>query len=169
MNGRTIGCPDAEAALLGCLLRLPAAAVLDLARRMVAQDLVDPRNRAVLASAAYVASQGLDPDPVLVLGHLRRLGLESSFTDDRPAGTYLLDLFGAAGVSASVQAYLQIVLEHSYRRRVVEAAQRLEQQAGALALGELQNLLEEEVDQLRAAAARARPGRTAEASVQAVA
>ncbi len=154
MNPRQIGSPEAEQALLGCLLRLPAAKVLDLARRLDGEDLVDPRNRAVLAAAASVADRGSDPDPALVLGELRRLGLETSYTDDRPAALYVLHLFGAAGVPVNVEAYRLVVLEHAYRRRVVEAAQRLEQYAPTLGLDELRALLYEQVVMLQTAAAR---------------
>lgn len=150
----TIGCPEAEAALIGCLLHLPAGRVVEIARRMVGEDLVDPRNRVLLAAAAVVASQGLDPDPALVLGQVRRLGAESSFTADRAAGTYLLDVYAAAGVPASVEAYLNVVLEHSYRRRLAEVGVRLEQVAGTAALRELQELVDEQVALLRQAAAR---------------
>lgn len=154
MNPRTIGCPEAEFALLGCLLRLPAARVIDIARRMDGEDLVDPRHRAILAAAVTVAACGTDPDPILVLGHLRAIGLETSFTDDRPAAVYLSDVFTGAGVPANVEAYLRVVLEHAYRRRIVEAAERLLQVAGLASLPDLRELFEEQVTAVRQACAR---------------
>ncbi len=154
-----IACPDAEAALLGCLLRLPAGRVLDLAQRLRADDLADPRHRVVLAAVLQVALSGHDPDPPLVLGQLRRQGAERSFTNDRAAGTYLLDLYAAVGIPASVAAYLQVVLEHAYRRQLVEAAARLDQVAGTAALDDLQQLVDEQVAVLRDAARRLAPPR----------
>ncbi len=151
-----IACPEAEVALLGCLLRMPYPSVLDVVQRLRPDDLTDPRNRAVLAVVVQVAVTGADPDPVLVLGQLRREGLERSFTADRDAGTYLLDVYTAAGVVVNVDGYLRIVLEHAYRRRVVEAAQRLEQHAGTLALVELEELIEAETGAVREASARLR-------------
>ncbi len=147
------------------MLRLHAGRVLDLAQRLRADNLADPRHRVVLAAVLHVAIAHHDPDPPLVLGELRRQGAERSFTTDRAAGTYLLDLYGAAGVPASVAAYLQIVLEHSYRRSVVEAAARLDAAAGTAALDELRGLVDEQVAGLRDAAGRV--GRPA-ASLRAV-
>ncbi len=144
-----IGCPASEVALLGCLLRLPSSRVLDVAQRLQADDLVDPRHRVVLAAALQVAVAGHDPDPTLVLGQLRRQGAERSFTADRAAGTYLLDVYGAAGVPANVDGYLRVVLEHRYRRRVVEASARLDAAAGTAALDELRQLVDEQVAGLR--------------------
>ncbi len=89
-----------------------------------------------------------------MLGELRRQGAERSFTADRAAGTFLLDLYGAAGVPASIGAYAQVVLEHSYRRQLVAAGERLMQHAGTLALDELRELFEEQTEAVRAAAAR---------------
>ncbi len=105
-----IACPTAEVALLGCLLRLPAGRVLDLVQRMRADDLTDPRHRVVLAGVLQVAATGQQPDPTLVLGQLRAKGAERSFTADRDAGTYLLDLYGAAGVVGNAEGYLRVVL-----------------------------------------------------------
>lgn len=163
--GPDLGCPDAEVFLLGCLLRLPAGRVLDVAHRLQPEDLVDPRHRLVLRACARVAHAGHAPDPALVLGQLRRDGLEGSFTADRAAAVYLADLLAAAGTLGSVEAYRRIVVEHAYRRRVVAAAQRLEESAGVLALDELRDLLEQEVDAVRAVAGRLvdRPGRAVRA------
>ncbi len=154
-----IGCPAAEVALLGCLLRLPSTRVLDLAERMRPDDLTDPRHRVVLGAVLQLAATGQQPDPTLVLGHLRARGAERSFTDDRAAGTYLLDLYGAAGVPANVDGYLRVVLEHAYRRRVVEAAARLQQAAGVVGLDELRRVVEEQSAGLQDALRRLNPTR----------
>ncbi len=123
------GCNEAEQAFLGCLLRLPASTVLRLTERVRVEDFVDPANRVLLGACVAVAVAGHDPDPTLVVLELRRRGCERSFTSHQGAGQYALEVFTAAGVPAVVDAYLQGLLEHSYRRRVQEVGVRLQQVA----------------------------------------
>lgn len=136
----TIGSVEAEAALLGCLLHLSADAGNELLARLQAEDFTDPRHRAVLAAVATTVHGGTRPDPITVLGEMRRQGLERSMTGDRSAGVFLLDVAAAAPVVASAQHYARIVVEHRVRRRAQEAACRLAQGAEAASLDHLKEL-----------------------------
>lgn len=127
----TVACPEAEAAVLGCLLALPiddARAVADL---LDVHDFADPRRRAVFEAALGCLAAGTPADPVTVLGEMRRSGAERSMTADKSAGVYLSDLLGAAPVFTSARYYVRVVVEHRARRRLHEAAERLGQLAGA--------------------------------------
>ncbi len=157
MTPGTIGCQEAERAFLGCLLRLPRTEVLRLAERIDVEDLVDPANRVLLGAAVAVAVAGQDPDPTLVVLELRRRGLERSLTSHAGAGQYALEVFTAAGVPAAVNAYLRGVLEHSYRRRVQEVGERLQQVADGHSLDDLHELVEEQGQALQQAWCRLRP------------
>jgi len=130
----TIGCPDAEAAVLGCLLRMPLHDADALAGHLEAEDFVDPRHRAVLGAVLAVVAEGVAPDPVAVLGELRRSGAERSMTADRSAGVFLADLLAAAPAVVNAGHYARVVVEHRARRRVLEAAERLGQLAGTASL-----------------------------------
>ncbi len=162
MSPDQIGCAEAERALLGCLLRLPAAEVLRVAGRLQVDDLTDPANRVLLGATVAVAVAGHDPDPALVVLELRRRGCERSFTSHQGAGAYALEVFTSAGVPAAVDAYLRGVLEHSYRRKVQEVGVRLDQVADTHPLEDLHALVDEQVAALRLARARLQPaGRVA--------
>lgn len=143
-----IGCREAEAAVLGCVLQLPADEAAVLADRLEVEDFVEPRHRAVLAAARALLLRHEPADPITVLGELRRTGLEASFTADRAAAVYLTDLLNAAPVLGSAGHYLRVVLEHRYRRRVLEAGERLQQAAGSSDLEDLHRLVATEVGRI---------------------
>lgn len=103
-------------------------------------DFVDPRHRLVLTGVRGCVARGIAPDPVAVLGELRRLALEPSFLDDKSSGVVLADLYAAALVPESATHYLRIVVEHSFRRRVAEAGERLARVAGTASLEDLRDL-----------------------------
>ena len=165
MSPEQIGCAEAERALLGCLLRLPAGEVLRVAQRLTVEDLTDPANRVLLGATVAVAVAGHDPDPALVVLELRRRGCEHSFTSHQGAGAYALDVFMSAGVPAAVDGYLLGVLEHSYRRRVQEAGVRLQQAADGHSLPDLHELVGEQTAALTAAWRRLHSKQTARLEV----
>lgn len=140
-----VGCPEAEAAVLGCVLHLPAGQARALVDRLEVEDFADPRHRGVLAAARALLQRGEPADPVTVLGELRRCGLEASFAADRSAGVFLVDLYAAAPAVASAGHYLRVVLEHGWRRRVLEAGVRLQQAAGQSAVEDLHQLVCDEL------------------------
>ncbi len=139
----TVSAPEAETALLGALLFMGTRRAQMLCIDLREDDLVDPRLRVVLQAVRSVTEQDVRPDPVTVLGELRRVGALSS-TTDRSAGTFLADLLAAVPVPESAGYYARIVKEHSARRRLVEAGVRLQQAAERSSMHELSELLEAE-------------------------
>jgi replicative DNA helicase len=129
-----IGCPEAEAAVLGCLLRMPHGEADALAAQLEPEDFTDPRHRVVLQAVTSLLVDGATPDPVTVLGELRRTGAERSMTCDRSAGVYLAELLAAAPAVVNAGHYARVVVEHRARRRLHEAADRLAQAAGTVSL-----------------------------------
>ena len=130
----TIGCLEAEAAVLGALMRLPLHEADELAAQLEPEDFTDPKHRVVLAALVSLLAEDVPPDPVVVLGALRRSGAEKSFTADRSAGVFLFDLLAASPAVVSAGHYARIVVEHRARRRLHEAAERLGQLAEAASL-----------------------------------
>ncbi len=150
-----IGCLEAERAFLGCLLGLQSRSVIaPYLAQVEARDFTDPRNAATLAVIRTVVEQPPHlADPVLVVGELRRTGLEKCFTADRAAAVYLADLLEAPGSLGSVGAYLRILLEHRARREVETYGVRLQQLAGTSDLaGLLEHLAEAHAATVRACA-----------------
>ena len=145
-----IGVPLAEAALLGCVLRASANEAADLLRPLGESDWSVPAHAQVAAAAAVLLERGEPVDPVTVLGQLRRQGMENSRAASTEAGALLVELFGAAPWAGSGRHYAQIVLEHSYRRRVQQAAGRLMHSAQHAALDQLHALVDHEHQTLTA-------------------
>lgn len=141
----TISQPSAERALIGCVLTMPAPAALRLLEQLEPDDLTIPALRSIATAATTLAHEGIAPDPVVVLGELRRTGADSSFTFDQAAGTYLAGLLSAAAHLGSHGHYLRIVHEHAWRRRVQEAGIRLQQFAGMSGLDDLEQHVAAEV------------------------
>lgn len=137
----SIGDLDAERAFLGCLLGLQSRSVIaPYLAQVEARDFADPRNAATLAVIRAVVEQRPHlADPVLIVGELRRSGMERCFTADRAAAVYLADLLEAPGSLGSVGAYLRILIEHRVRREVETFGVRLQQLAGT---ADLPGLLE---------------------------
>lgn len=155
-----IGQPSAERAVLGCLLRSPRQVALDTAERLRADDLTDPRHQAVLGAIMAVAAvDQRDPDPVLVEGAMRRHGLERSLTCDTNAATFLADVLTSACVVESLGHYVQVVTEHTFRRRLQQAGARLQQAAAGHALGDLDDLVSAELEAIKDARSRLDPPR----------
>jgi len=153
VNASSLGCVEAERALLGACLLAPATAA-DLLAELGEEDFVDPRHRLVLTAARVLVEQGAPPDPVTVLGLLRARNHEKPFTADRDAGTYLADLASSCPLPASGPWYRRVVLEHAWRRRVQEAGQRLVQHAESASLDDMAAAVRDEQERLEAAAAR---------------
>lgn len=129
---------DAEYAVVGSLLQLSPAATRDLLDGLLNHDLTDPRLRIVLTAIPYLVQRGLPPDPILVLGELRRTGADNSFLDDQSAGVFLASVCGAALNPASATHHARIVIEHSWRRRIQQSGLRLEQISGTTSLADLE-------------------------------
>jgi replicative DNA helicase len=159
-----IGCLEAERTFLGALLGLQARSVIaPYLAQVEAQDFTDPRNAATLAVIRTVVEQPPHlADPVLVVGELRRTGLEKCFTADRAAAVYLADLLEAPGSLGSIGAYLRILIEHRVRREVETYGVRLQQLAGTSDLaGLLEHLAQAHAATVRACARLAGDGESA--------
>ena len=137
----TIACEEAERAVISCLLNMSAWAAKAVTDTLLVEDFTIPQLRLVLEAVTALVAQQVAPDPVTVLGELRRTGVANSFTADREPGIYLADLMGEAPSVGSVGYYLRIVLDHAFRRRVQQAATRLAQASGSASLPVLREVL----------------------------
>ena len=120
-----LGAPLAEAAALGCVLLAGPDVARDVLHRLTSDDWTVPVHAHVAAAATVLLDRAEPVDPVTVLGQLRRQGLENARTASRDAGVLLVELCQSAPCTSSARHYVQIVLEHSYRRRAQQAAVRL--------------------------------------------
>jgi len=158
VGDRQIGDVHAEAALAGAVLTAAeagterAAAVLG---DLTADDFTDSRVEIVVDAARTLLDRGTPPDPVMVLGELRRTGAVSRFTADRSAAVFLADLVAGCPAVANAGHYAAVVVEHTARRRAVQAAERIKQAAeGAGDLAGLADLAVREVAAVEAACRR---------------
>jgi len=126
---------------------LPALEACAVTDHLLPEDFTDPRHRAILEAVAELTSDGTPADPITVIGHLRRTGRERCFTADRDPGVYLFDLLDALPCVGSVGHYAVIVVEHSARRRAVEASVRIGQVAE---LNDLDTARQVTLDELQA-------------------
>jgi replicative DNA helicase len=149
-----IGCTEAEAALLGALL-LSGDPQRIAAGRVDVDDFAEPRHRVMLGAIRGLHAAGRPVDPITVLGQLRTSGVASSFTGSRSAGVFIADVAAACPIPANADYYAAIVLEHSARRRIREAALRLEQASGTSGLDALSAMVLEELVAIAAALRRA--------------
>jgi replicative DNA helicase len=124
-----VACAEAEAAVIGCLLAMTQVDADGLAMQLEVDDFGDPKQQAVFQAARDCLLDDTPADPVTVLGEMRRTGLERSMTADRTAGVYLADLLAAAPAVVNGGRYARVVVEHSFRRRLTVAADRLRQLA----------------------------------------
>jgi len=124
-----IGCDEAERGVIGGLLCLPAFEARAVTDHLQPVDFTDPRHTAILEAVVELTSAGTPADPITVSGHLRRTGQERCFTSDRAPGVYLFDLLDALPCVGNLGHYAVIVMEHSARRRAVEASVRIGQVA----------------------------------------
>lgn len=144
MTADEIACTEVEAAFLGSVLRMGSTVAGLVLLPVVVDDFVDPRHRLVLTGIRGCVARGVSPGTTAVLGELRRLGLEPSFLDDKSSVLLLAELYAAALVPASATHYLRIVGEHSFRRRVIEAGERIGQVAGTSSLEAVRDVLDDE-------------------------
>jgi replicative DNA helicase len=124
-----IGCDEAERGVLGGLLCLPALEARAVTDHLQPADFTDPRHAAIFGAVVDLTSDGVPADPITLVDHLRRTGRERCFTTDRDAGVYLADLLDALPSVGNLGHYARVVIEHSARRRAVEATWRIGQVA----------------------------------------
>jgi len=149
-----IGDLGAERAVVGCLLLAHVPSVRDVLDRLSDDDLTDPRLVLILKAVRQLVDSGIRPDPVTVVGQLRRTGADRSFTADTSCAVAVADIAAAPPSVGSATHYLMIVIEHAWRRQVEFAGIRLQQVAGTVSLDVLQAVLVEELRTLGVLAAR---------------
>ncbi len=120
---------DPEAAVVGCLLRMPAAAAAEVVEQLRPADFADSQHHMVLEAVRTLASSGTDPQPALVDQELRRSGASRRFRDGRATGLAVFDLHAAAPAPAMVGHYLRQLQDASLRRAAVATGTRLVQLA----------------------------------------
>ena len=118
----------AEAALLGCLLRIPAADCKPILEKLPAAAMTEGRHRYVLDAVRSVVGRDVDPDELVVASELRRLSLTDRFGGQDPA-LALVELAGLPTSPKQAGHHLDAVLHHQRRRDVWSHAVRLQQAA----------------------------------------
>jgi len=152
-----IGCVEAERALVGSLLLGDTTTAREVLARLRPTDLTDPRLRTVAACVRVLLDAGTRPCPTTVQGQLRRSGAVRSFTAGQDLAVFVVDLAAAPLTVGSATAYLTIVLEHAWWRRVEEAGIRLQQAAGTASVDVLADLVTAEFRAVAEVAARWQP------------
>jgi replicative DNA helicase len=137
-----------ERAFVGALMHLPAESVLRLLTPMEPGDFSDPQLAKVIHAVRVLADAGIRPDPVLVVDELRRTGVAPSFVAGTDPAVYVSDLAATVPNPGSASFYRRGVLQPAYRRRVVQAATRLQQVAGTGSLEVLDQVLDLELQEL---------------------
>lgn len=155
--GRDLAALDAEAALVGSLLHLPAPAALDALDLVTTEDFADLRLSVLAGVCQQLVAAGADPDPVLVLAHVRRHAIVTGVDAVKTMTLLLAELYGSVPVPASWRHYLLAVLDGALRRRCVELAVRIGQAAEGESIGSLVALVDREAQAVRELAARRAP------------
>ncbi|NID06630.1 replicative DNA helicase [Luteibacter jiangsuensis] len=115
---------EAEQAVLGGLMLAPGA--LDkVSGRITADDFYRRDHRLIFKAMLGLANRG-DPCDAITLGEWFE---RNGFVEVEP--TYLMELANSTPSAANIGAYAAIVRDHSTRRRVIDTATRLVEQAFA--------------------------------------
>jgi replicative DNA helicase len=154
MTAAPMSVVDPEAAYVGALLHLPPAAALDAIRLITPEDFADPRMTLIITACRELAGRGLQPDPTVVLAHLRTHATVRGADALTSFALLLVDLYASVPVPASVRYYAAGLLDLSLRRRVTEMSTRLAQAADRDSTGSLTDLVRTEVAAVAAVHAR---------------
>lgn len=136
-----IGCPTAEAALLGAALISGRAD--DVLTGVTVDDFTTGQHRTVFAAMRELVDRGEPVDPVTVLGEIRAAGAVESH-HGRDLGLSLMALAENCPTATNHRHYRQTVLQHTYRRRIRQAGERFTQYAADAPLDELHQLAHRE-------------------------
>lgn len=134
----------AERAVLGACME--SGATYRTARTIVArEDFFSDQHRLVWDVIGWYVDMGATPDVTLIFDRVRELG-KISFVD----GVMLHSMMAAAPMSLEVAHHARIVADVATRRRVVRAGQLMVQRAESGA-GDITDLVEQSLDDLRSA------------------
>lgn len=127
MSGEPPHDPAAEAAVLGAVLRSPAA-LTEVAPLLAGEDFYRPANERIWDAINALADAGTGVDPVTVADCMARAGTLE------PAGgiVYLHDLVAGVPTVSNAGYYAGIVRDTAARRRMLAAAARIAQVASGM-------------------------------------
>jgi replicative DNA helicase len=137
--------PNAERALLACLLHLDAASAARVTAIVRPNDLASPALAELLAAVTALAYMRTDPEPCAVLSVLRDSGRANGTNRVQLVGRLLADLYVGAPVPASAVFYAATVLHETTRRRAREAGERVAQAAELVPIADLPELVVREL------------------------
>ncbi len=136
---------EAEDALAGVLLHLPASVVCEALDLVTAEDFADLRLAVVADVCRELAGRGVDPHPAAVLAHVRACALVTGVNALQNFTVMLADLYAAAPTPAGWRFYAVAVIEEALRRRCAELAVRIGQAAEDASMEALLLLVDGEV------------------------
>ncbi len=119
-----------ERALIGALLHLPLSAAIEVRTDFERDDLDDPRLQIIVDLIDDCLSRNVRPDCAVVLA-TARTSAKVPATRLSELGHLLIVLAAEVPFPAAAAVYAAGVVEASVRRRIKEAATRLEQASGA--------------------------------------
>lgn len=126
--------PISERAILG----LAVQGRPDVLGDLTAEDIADPRHRAVLVAVRAVAARG-PVDPGLVVGQLHRDGVRPDAA--APWAIVLADLVAGYGVPAAAPHHRRCILEARLRRDAVRYLTAVEQATGSRSVAAVHDAL----------------------------
>jgi replicative DNA helicase len=118
--------PLDERALVGALLHLPLSGVAAVRPDFDRDDLDDPRLRIILDLVDDCTNRAVRPDPAVVFATARTSALVPTHQLGE-LGHLLIELNEEVPLPAAAPIYAAGVVEASVRRRIAEAATRLQQ------------------------------------------
>ena len=130
--------PLAEQSVLGGLM-LNAQAWDDLADKLVPEDFYHYQHRLIYESLGALAQRQQPLDAVTVSEHLAG----RNKLDEAGGLSYLADLVEDTPVASNIQAWADIVREHSIRRQLIQAGTKIIEQAYARDGSETTGLLDD--------------------------
>lgn len=118
--------PDAERALLGCVLRDPPS-LFEASRDVEASDFYSDAHQRIWRVFLYLSSESKAIDAVLVWEEIKK----RKETGDIGGPGYLIELWNSAPSTTIATHYAKIVRGHSRLRSIIRTGQRLQQAAFA--------------------------------------
>ncbi len=141
---------QAEDALGGILLHLPATLARDVLSVVTVDDIANPHVALVVEVCRDLADRGVDPHPLAVMTHVRAHALVVGADALRNLHLLVADLYGCAPTPAGWRYYAVAVVEDAIRRRFSELGQRVQQAAEVGAIDVMTRVLDDECRAVRA-------------------
>jgi hypothetical protein len=116
---------ETDRAFLGCLMQLPADATRRVLAGMRAEDARSPAAQRVLWLVIRLVTEGINPDPVVLLSAARNQGWLVDEHRHEQFAHWLIDTFRAAPVPEAATVLKRDLLEDALRRAVTAKAQQV--------------------------------------------